>query len=346
METLQNRIVKFFSIGPKSTFLLVLLIIGSFSIIYNLRKEVTVIVDGEEKKIVTYSSNLRKTLKRNAITVGPKDKIIPGLDSEVNDGDKVVITRAVNINVMVDGKTMQLQTAEKSIEEMFIAEGITVNESDKVNPPRTQAITDGMDVKITRVTSQLVKELKNVEYSTEIRKDSNLGSNVTKTLQEGQTGEREITTRVVYEDGKEVSREVVSDVVTKEPVKKVLVQGTLGILSFNRGGDQITYKNVIRVKATAYCPCKSCTGKDSSSSGYNRTATGTQAKRDPNGYSTIAVDPSIIPLGTKVYVEGYGFAIAEDTGGAIKGNKIDVYFPSHSQALQWGVKYKNVYILK
>lgn len=338
--------MKFFSVGPKSTFLLVLLIIGCFTIIYNLKKEVTVIVDGDEKKIVTYSSDLRNTLKRNNITVGPKDKIIPGLDSEVKDGDKVVITRAVNVNVMVDGKTLQLQTAEDNIEEMLIAEGITVNESDKVNPPRTQAITKGMDVKITRVTSQLVKELKNVEYSTEIKKDSNLASNVTKTVQEGQTGEREITTRVVFEDGKEVSREVVSDVVTKEPVKKVLLQGTLGILTFNRGGDQISYSSVVRVKATAYCPCRSCTGKDSSSPGYNRTATGTQAKRDPNGYSTIAVDPRIIPLGTKVYVEGYGFAVAEDTGGAIKGNKIDVYFPSHSEALQWGVKYKNVYILK
>lgn len=346
METLQNRISKFFSVGPKSTFLLVLLIIGCFTIIYNLKKEITVIVDGEERKIVTYSSSLRKTLERSAITVGPKDKIIPGLDSEVNDGDKVVITRAVNVNVMVDGKTLQLQTAEDNIEDMLIAEGITVNESDKVNPPRTQAITDGMNIKITRVTSQLVKEQLNIEYSTEIRKDPNLASNVTKTIQEGQTGEREITTRVVYEDGKEVSREVISNVVTKEPVKKVLLQGTLGILSLNRGGDQLTYKSVIRVKATAYCPCKSCTGKDSSSPGYNRTAMGTQAKRNPNGYSTIAVDPRIIPLGSKVYVEGYGLAIAEDTGGAIKGNKIDVYFPSHSEALQWGVKYKNVYILK
>jgi len=346
METIQNRIKKFFSVGPKSTFLLVLLIIGCFTIIYNLRKEVIVIVDGKEQTIVTYSSSLRNSLERNGITVGPKDKIIPGLDSIVEDGDKVVITRAVNINVLVDGKTLQLKTAEKNIEEMLIAEGITVDESDKVNPPRTQDITKGMDVKITRVTAELVKESQNIEYSTEIRKDNNLASNVTKTIQEGQTGEREITTRVVYEDGKEVSREVVSNVVTKQPVKKVLLQGTLGILTFNRGGDQIAYEKVIRVKATAYCPCKSCTGKDTSSPGYNRTASGTQAKRNPNGYSTIAVDPRIIPLGTKVYVEGYGFAVAEDTGGAIKGNKIDCYFPTHSEALQWGVKYKNVYILK
>ncbi|NLZ47521.1 MAG: DUF348 domain-containing protein [Clostridiales bacterium] len=346
MKEIKNRIVKFISFGPKSTFLLILLIIGCLSIIYNLRKEVTVIVDGEEKKIITYSSSLRNTLKRNAITVGPKDKITPGLDSKVKDGDKVIITRAVNINVIVDGKTLQIQTAEKNVEEMLVAEGITVNESDKVNPPRTQDIADGMTVKITRVTTQLLKESQNIEYSTEVRKDPDLASNVTKTIQEGQTGEREITTRVVYEDGKEVSREVISDVVTKEPVKKILLQGTLGVLALDRGGTQITYKSVIRVKATAYCPCNICTGKYSSSAGYNRTAMGTQAKRNANGYSTIAVDPRVIPLGTKVYVEDYGFAIAEDTGGAIKGNKIDVYFPSHSQALQWGVKYKNVYILK
>lgn len=59
----------------------------------------------------------------------------------------------------------------------------------------------------------------------------------------------------------------------------------------------------------------------------------------------IAVDPSVIPLGTKVYVEGYGFARAEDTGGNIKGNTIDVYKSSESACLNWGVRYVTIYIL-
>ena len=76
-----------------------------------------------------------------------------------------------------------------------------------------------------------------------------------------------------------------------------------------------------------------------------RTASGTTVRRNPSGYSTLAVDPRVIPLGTKVYVEGYGYAIAEDTGGAIKGNKIDVYMNTVAECYNWGVRNVNVYIL-
>lgn len=85
----------------------------------------------------------------------------------------------------------------------------------------------------------------------------------------------------------------------------------------------------ITVKATAYtASCKGCSGI---------TATGLNLKKNPN-VKAISVDPKVIPLGTKVHVEGYGEAIAADTGSAIKGNKIDVFMPSKSKALNWGVK--------
>lgn len=346
MEKIKNGLKKFFSIGPKSTFMLVLLIMICLAVIYNMKKDITVVIDGKETKLVTYSSSVRGTLEKNGITVGPKDKLQPGLDSKVKDGDKITIKKAVNVGVKVDGKTLQIATAESTIEDMFDSEGITVSDFDKVSPLKTQSITDGMMVTITRVTSDVVREVQPIDYSTEIRKDNDLASNVTKVVQEGQTGEREITTRVVYEDGKEVSREAVSNSVTKQPVQKVLLQGTLGILNVSRGGEQVLYRKTIRVKATAYCPCAICTGKFRTDTGYARTASGTIARRNPDGYSTIAVDPSVIPLGSKVYVEGYGFAIAEDVGGAIKGNIIDVFFDTHSQANNWGVRYRNVYILK
>lgn len=87
------------------------------------------------------------------------------------------------------------------------------------------------------------------------------------------------------------------------------------------------------VEATAYCACKICTGKAPDHPAYGITAGG--GKVWPG---VVAVDPGIIPLGTKMWVEGYGEAEALDTGGAIKGKKIDVYFPSHQQALEWGRK--------
>ncbi|MBQ9314690.1 MAG: 3D domain-containing protein [Clostridia bacterium] len=105
------------------------------------------------------------------------------------------------------------------------------------------------------------------------------------------------------------------------------------------------YEKVITVRATAYCLCQKCTGKTPSSAGYGHTASGIVITPGRD-MKIISVDPSVIPLGTEVYVEGYGYAIAGDTGGAIKGNKIDVYKDTHSLALQWGVKNVNVYILK
>ncbi|MBV7505698.1 LysM peptidoglycan-binding domain-containing protein [Bacillus sp. sid0103] len=93
----------------------------------------------------------------------------------------------------------------------------------------------------------------------------------------------------------------------------------------------------ITVKATAYTAnCKRCSGI---------TALGLNLKKNPN-LKVISVDPKVIKLGTKVYVEGYGYAIAGDTGGAIRGKKIDIFVPSYKKAIQWGRKTVKVQILK
>ena len=102
----------------------------------------------------------------------------------------------------------------------------------------------------------------------------------------------------------------------------------------SRSGQLLNYKSVLYCESTAY-------------SGGGVTATGTVPVRDPNGISTVAVDPRVIPLGSLLYVEGYGKAVAADTGGAIKGNIIDVYVNSQEEAYNsWGRKYNvPVYIL-
>ena len=104
------------------------------------------------------------------------------------------------------------------------------------------------------------------------------------------------------------------------------------------------------MKATAYCLCKKCCGKSPSNPGYGVTASGLRIIPD-TGMKVVASDPSVIPLGTKVYVEGlygakdYGYAVVADTGSAIKNLKIDLYMDTHQMALNWGVKTVRVYIL-
>lgn len=112
-------------------------------------------------------------------------------------------------------------------------------------------------------------------------------------------------------------------------------------------GTLIEYEGILQFEATAYCACYECCGKHPGNKWYGITATGTRAK-----VGTIAVDPRVIPLGTKVYVEGlygaknYGYAVAEDTGGAIKGEIIDLYFNTHKETVNWGRQQVNIYILK
>ena len=90
-----------------------------------------------------------------------------------------------------------------------------------------------------------------------------------------------------------------------------------------------------KFKLTAYCPCSKCCGKWAS----GITASGKTARAN----HTIAADTSVLPFGTEVYIDGQKYVV-EDRGGAIKGNKIDIYFDSHTEANNFGVKYKEVFI--
>ncbi|MBE5821897.1 MAG: hypothetical protein E7311_04855 [Clostridiales bacterium] len=183
-----------------------------------------------------------------------------------------------------------------------------------------------------------------------------------KTLTAGKNGVKEITYKVRYEDDLETSRVEVSNEVTKEVVNKVVeYSGT----TISRGGDTAErestsanesapvsgYTKVMDMKFTAYCLCKKCTGKSPGDKGYGVTASGYKITPGQN-QKVIAVDPKVIPLGTKVYVQGvngmsdYGYAIAADTGGAIKGNKIDIYVDQHGTTQWWTVGNAKVYIFE
>ena len=144
----------------------------------------------------------------------------------------------------------------------------------------------------------------------------------------------------------------VSDVITEEVTISVEIEPEVVYdpQSILIDGVQTHYDRYMDVTATAYCLCQKCCGKSPSSPGYGRTASGLVITPGKN-MKVVAVDPKMIKLGTNVYVEGlngaptYGKAIAADTGGAIKGNRIDLYFDTHQQALKWGRRSVRVYVL-
>ena len=345
LEKLRSNFKNYFSKGPKAAFIVILFLICFSITIINAKKTIVVVIDGKSTKITTLKSSVGSALKDGNIKVAPKDKIVPGSKAGIKNGDKIFIKRAVNVAVDVDGKEIKIKSAENSISEMLKAEKITLDEDDKIVPPKDNKITNGIKIAITRVDAKTEIKAENVDFKTVVQNDDNLERGVSKTLQDGAEGNKLLSYKVIYENGKEVSRKLVDEVVTQNPTNKIVAVGTLGAVNTNRG-DTVYYTNDIQVKATAYTANYSSTGKNPGDYGFGVTATGTNVKRTVDGYSSVAVDPRVIPLGTKMYIPGYGCAIAEDVGGGIKGNSIDVYFDTDSQANNWGVKWITVYILK
>lgn len=181
-----------------------------------------------------------------------------------------------------------------------------------------------------------------VNFDTVKRLNSSLQAGTTQTVQEGEYGEKEVTYKVKYEKGVEVSREALSEELTKEPVDKIVEYGNKNATAnapVNTG--KLDYKYVLTCNATAYDLSAEENG------GYaGQTATGV-----PLDKGVIAVDPKVIPLGSRVYIEAldgswsYGYAVAADTGGAIKGNRVDLCYRTRYECIQFGRRPCRVYVL-
>lgn len=337
VKNLKKNLVRKASLNYKVIIVAVAVIVAtSLTIMYSLRKKVSIVIDGKELKSITYKSNVRELLKKENILLGEKDKIDRSLDDKLTKDDRINIKKAVDVKVNVDGKVLDILSAEDTVQAIFEKEGIVLKEEDRVNPAIDSKVEGGMSIDITRVETKTFIELKDIDFETIVKNDDDLPKTKSKTLQEGESGEKELTLKVVFENGKEVARNIVKEVVTKEPVNKIVAQGTMSVLTLSRGGE-VPYRKTLRVKATAYHAINGV--------GKTYTYSGRKAVRDPEGYSTIAVDPRVIPLGTRLYVEGYGYAIASDIGSGVTGDFIDVFFNTYSESASWGVKYLNVYFL-
>lgn len=333
VDKLKNKMKFYFSTEVKAIFI-VLLVLAVITIgISTARKTVIISINGKETKVTTFRTTFRKVLQDNGVSVVPKDKITPSLDSKVKKGDRISIKKAVNIVVDDAGIQSKIMTTADKVDQALSSEGYAIGTSDKVSPSMDTAIKEGMDIQITRVDSKVIKETVAVDYQTTVEKDDNMEKNTTRVVQDGIQGQKEVSTKIIFENGKEIARQIINELVTKQPIGKIVAEGTLGAITTSRGGEKVLYTKAISVKATAY-------------SNDGITSTGVRTVRNSDGYSSVAVDPRVIPYGTRLYIPGYGFGIAQDCGGAIKGNRIDVYLDSEHEAMNWGVQWMDIYILK
>jgi uncharacterized protein YabE (DUF348 family) len=306
--------------------------------VYSKRKVVSIVINGREKSVTTFRSTVGQVLKSKDIIVGSKDKVNPSLVTKIRDKDIINLKRAVNVTVTVDGSEHKILSAEDNILSMLNAEGISLRDRDKVIPDRSAGLSENMKIEIVRVDTKVFTEYVTMNFKEVVNTSKSLPNTKRQVKQEGKNGRKQVTVSVTYENGKEVARKITDEKIIEKPKDRIIVQGTYPYMPVSRGGQIMSYSKVFTARATAYWAVRGV--------GRTYTASGRKAVWNPDGYSTIAVDPKVIPYGTKVFVEGYGFAVAADTGTSIIGSKVDVYFNTYKQACAWGAKYVKVYVLK
>lgn len=239
-------------------------------------------------------------------------------DAELN------VQRAVPIKIKVDGKEIDTYLAPRTVEEELKKLEIVLNEKDKVSLPLDQMIKADDRIQVVRVTEKIENVKSDIPYQTVGQPAEFPVGLPDRIVKKGSNGEHEQVVRVTFEDGKETERQILQQLVLRSPVNQVVSRGAQTTIS--RGGKTIQFKRAYLMKASAYA-------------GQGVTATGQNVR-----WGVIAVDPRVIPLGTQLYVEGYGEAVALDTGGAIKGNRVDLYMNTEEAARSWGVRSVIVYV--
>lgn len=236
-------------------------------------------------------------------------------------------TNMQSVVINMDGAPRMVSTDKETVGDLL---------EDLANTIDTDYILDGakesdpieamMTLSLTSVTEKTVASTEAIPYKTVERTNNSLKAGEKKVVQEGKDGVASVISKEIYHGNELVETKFVEKKVTTEAQDKIVEVGPKNVVN------GMKYSKAINAKVTAYTPYDAgCTGI---------TATGTKA-----GYGTVAVDPRVIPLGSKVYIPGYGTAIAADTGGAIKGNRVDVCYSSKSEAFGWGVKNTTVYVL-
>ena len=262
--------------------------------------------NNHEITVLTSKTKISEILQENHIMLSSDEVVVPSIDENITNTNTIIITKEGNEPTEI--AEISKEELENNINE------IAQNYSD--------------------ITEEIITVKEEIPFET-ITKDVSNGENTTnKIIQAGKNGIREVTYKVKYKDNVEIERIELSSKVIKEPVSKIVQIQTKVTSRSSSRGSAVTTASSGRYKVTAYCACVKCCGKTN-----GITASGTKATAN----RTVAA-PSSFAFGTKIVMNGKTYVV-EDRGGAIQGNRIDLYMNSHSEALAWGVRYLDVEIL-
>lgn len=306
-------------------------------------KKIKILADGGTLEELTCAKTVSDALSEAGITIGEFDEVSYGLDENIKNDMVIEIKRAMKVTVTVDGQTHERYTAKATVADFLNDVAIYLEQYDEITPYLETKIEDGLIIVISRVTVENSTYEEAVAPNVIKKSSDEYAQGKSVVSQEGADGVSKNTYRIVKKNGEIVSKTLLNSEAVKKPVDKIVINGTKKTPAISsRGG--IRYKKVVKCSATAYDP-----GVQSNGAYPGKTATGRTAAP-----GIVAVDPRVIPLNSRLYIEStddgkswtYGYAIAGDTGGAIKGNKIDLCFSTIKECYQFGRRQCNVYILE
>ena len=296
----------------------------------------TIVEDGRAISLKSPRPTIAMALREAGIRLGPADEVYPSLASPVVAGIEIEILHAKTINLQMGENIRVIYTHKKSLQEALAEAGFDLSSGDRVEPSLEAAVVNGMNARLVHVTGRTFAEREPILRHTVFRPDESLSGYDTR-LVNGSDGTRIREYKVVIEDGVELERLLVKETVLQESVDSVIYYPA------SRGpeaGEDIGDIKAIgkrRMWATWYNAASS--GKPPTHPAYGITYSGRPLTR-----GLVAVDPRVIPLGTRLFVPGYGFALAADTGGGIIGDMIDLGYPDGVE-VDWYTGWTDVFIL-
>ncbi len=299
---------------------------------------ITINDNGTISTLYTTENTLGTALARAGMQVYIGDSVTPELTTPVTTDATVFIRRSRPASITVDGRTIRTRTRAASIEALLAQEGVQLQGKDFAVPAPTDPIVDYVNVNVTRVREEFITETEQLAFQSKWLPNPDLELDQRVVAQVGEKGAKNRLFKSVFENGKLISTGLEREWIEKPPQDHIINYGTKVVLRDLTlpNGSVVQYWRKIRLLATAYAASTSGKAKDHPE--YGRTRLGLQA-----GRGIVAVDPRVVSLGSKLFVPGYGEAVAGDTGGRVKGKRIDLGFPD--DAIESWYRWVDVYLL-